>query len=123
MFLRNFQYPINKAWLEHFEILLNLEFEWDLSDEPPLEGPPIPSTIYMVKKVIFKMKYGKAAGPSRVVMEMIRAAGDRGANMIRHIAMVIIRDGKVQGDLEQGFIVCLYKAKTNMLWTEATIED
>ena len=42
----------------------------------PLEGPPIPITIDMVKKAISKMKSGKAAGPSGVVVEMIRAAGD-----------------------------------------------
>ena len=37
-----------KAWLEHYQILLHVEFDWDLdhlSDEPPLEGPPIPITI------------------------------------------------------------------------------
>ena len=36
-----------KAWLEHYRRLLNVEFDWDpdyLSDEPPVEGPPIPIT-------------------------------------------------------------------------------
>ena len=44
-----------KAWLEHYQRLLNAEFDWDpnhLSDESPLEGPPIPITIDMVKKAI-----------------------------------------------------------------------
>ena len=51
------------AWAEHYERLLNVEFDWDpdhLSNEPPLEGPPIPITIDMVKKAISKMKSGKA---------------------------------------------------------------
>ena len=33
------------AWAEHYERLLNVEFDWDpdhLSNEPPLEGSPIP---------------------------------------------------------------------------------
>ena len=37
-----------KALLEHYQRLLNVEFDWDpdhLSDEPPVEGPPIPITI------------------------------------------------------------------------------
>ena len=55
-------------------------------------------TIDMVKKTIFKFKFGKAAGPSGVVVEMVRAAGDTGANMIRNLALVIIRDGKVPAD-------------------------
>ena len=40
-------------------------------------------------------------------MEMIRAAGD--------LAVAIIRDGKVPSDLEQSFIVCLYKGKGDAL--------
>ena len=39
------------AWLEHYRRFLNVEFDWDsdyLSDEPPVEGPPIPITSDMV---------------------------------------------------------------------------
>ena len=67
-----------------------MEFEWDpkhLSDEPPLEVPSISITILMVKKVISKMKFSKTAGPSGVVVEMIRAAGDTGATVIRDLAI------------------------------------
>ena len=69
-------------WAEHYERLLNVEFDWDpdhLSNEQRLEGPPIPITIDMVKKAISKMKSVKAAGPSGIVVEMIKAAGDTGA--------------------------------------------
>ena len=51
-----------KVWLEHYERILNVEFEWDpehLSDEPPLEGPPIPITIDMVKKAITLLQVSK----------------------------------------------------------------
>ena len=54
-----------KAWLEHYQRLLNVEFDWDpdhLSYQSPLEGPPIPITIDMVKKAISQMKAGKASG-------------------------------------------------------------
>ena len=76
-----------------------------------------------MKKVIPKRKFGKAAGPSGVVVEMTRAAVDTGVTMIRDLAIAIIRDGKVPADWAQSFIVCLYKGKGDMLWTEATIED
>ena len=39
------------AWAEHYERLLNVEFDWDpdnLSKEPPIEGLPIPIAIDMV---------------------------------------------------------------------------
>ena len=78
-----------KAWLEHYQRLLNVEFDWDpdhRSDEPPVEGPPILITIYMVK-----MKVGKAPGPSGIVVEMIGAASDTGASMIRDLAAAIFR--------------------------------
>ena len=40
-----------KAWLEHHQRLLNVEFDWDpdyLSYQPPVEGSPIPITTDMV---------------------------------------------------------------------------
>ena len=67
----------------------------------------IPITIDMVKKAISKMKSGKAAGPSGIVVEMIKAAGDTGATMTRDLATAIIRDSKVPTDWEESFIVCL----------------
>ena len=111
-----------KAWLEHYQRLLNVEFDWDpdwdpdhLSYQSPVEGLPIPITIDMVKKAISQMKAGKAPGLSGIVVEMIRAAGDMGASMIRDLAVAIIRDGKVPSDWEQSFIVCLYKGKGDAL--------
>ena len=102
------------AWTEHYERLLNVEFDWD-PDHLSLEGPPIPITIDMVKKAISKMKSGKAAGPLGIVVEMIKAAADTGATMIRDLATAIICDGKVPTDWEQSFIVCLYKGKGDAL--------
>ena len=81
--------------------LLKDEFEWDpdhLSNKQSLEGLPIPITINMVKKAIPNMKSGKAAGPSGIVVEMIKAAGDTGATMIPDLAILIIRDDKVPTD-------------------------
>ena len=69
----------------------------------------------MVEKAISQMKAGKALGPSGIVVEMIRAAGDMGASMIRDLTAAIIRDGKVPSDWEQSFIVCLYKGKGDAL--------
>ena len=107
-----------KARLEDYQRLLNAEFDWDpnhLSDESPVEGPPIPITIDMVQKAISQMKVGKAPGPSGIIVEMIRAAGDMGTSMIGDLAAAIIHDGKVPSDWEQSFIVCLYKGKGDAL--------
>ena len=91
----------------------------DMSYQPPVESPPIPITIDIVMKAITQMKAGKAPVPSAIVMEMIRAAGDMGASMIRDLAAAIIRDGKVPSDWELSFIVCLYKGKGQLLQPQA----
>ena len=69
----------------------------------------------MVKKAISKIKSGKAASPSGVGVEIIRAAGDTGATMIHDLAMTIIRDDKVLADWEQSFSVCLYMGRVDAL--------
>ena len=61
------------------------------------------------------MKTGKTPGPSGIMVEMIRAAGDMGASMIHDLAAVINRDGKVPSDWKQSFTVCLYKGKGDVL--------
>ena len=102
------------AWLAHYQRLLNVEFDWDpdhLSDEPPVQGPPIPITTDMVKKAISQMKAGRALGSSDIVVEMKRAAGDTSASMICDLTAAIIHDGKVPSNWEQSFNVCLYKGK------------
>ena len=48
-------------------------------------------------------------------MEMIKAAGDTGATMIRDLATAIIHDSKGPTDWEQSFIVCLYKGTVDAL--------
>ena len=65
-----------KAWVEHYSRLLSVEFEWPsdlLSEAPPVEGPPLPVTVTHIRKVLSKMKQGKAAGPSGVIPEMLKA--------------------------------------------------
>ena len=56
-----------KVWLEHYQRLLDIEFDWDpdhLSYQPPVEGPPVPITIDMVKKAISD-EGGQSIGPIR----------------------------------------------------------
>ena len=61
------------------------------------------------------MKWGKAAGPLGIVVEMTMVAGDTGATMICHLATAIIRDDKVPTGWKESFIVCLYKGKGDVM--------
>ena len=65
-----------KAWVEHYARLLNVEFEWPsdlLPEVAPVEGPP-PPTLVAIHKALSKMKCGKAAGPSGIITDMMKAA-------------------------------------------------
>ena len=57
-----------------------------MSQEAPVEGPAINIIPEMVSKAINKMKSGKAAGPSVIIIEMIKAAGE-GANCLFDITL------------------------------------
>ena len=53
-----------------------------LSGGPPLEEPPIPVAIGVVKKAVSRVRAGKAAGPSGVVVRMVGAAGSAGCSQV-----------------------------------------
>ena len=76
----------------------------------------------MVQRAISKMKLGKAAGPSGIVVEMINAAGDTDDTMIRNLASAIFRDCiRAQLTGSKVSLSAFTKAMV-MLWTEATME-
>ena len=107
-----------EAWREHYERLLNVEFPWnpeDLSEESPVEGPSEPITLEMITKAISKMASGKAAGPSGIVAEMLKPAGEAGAVEVRDLIEDIISEGCIPTDWQESFIVNLYKGKGDAL--------
>ena len=85
-----------------------------------LEGPPIPISIDMVKKAISK-KSGKAAGPSGIVVELIKAAGDTGATMTAILLLRLSVLARFQLTGSKVSLSAFTRARV-MLWTEATIE-
>ena len=73
--------------METYERLLN---------EDPVVGPAI--HVEMVVKAITKMKTGKAAGPSGIVQEMLKASGDTGARLVTDLANEMVRNGVIPSD-------------------------
>ena len=98
--------------------LLNVEFSWNpggLSEVYLMEGPSEPITTAMVRKVINKMSLGKAAGPSGIVAEVLKAAGSSGASMIRDLIEDIIFENSVPSEWQESHIVSVYKGKGDAL--------
>ena len=62
----------------HYECLLNIEILWsqNLPHVAPVAGPAQFITLHDVLKSLRHMKNGKAAGPSGIVAEMLKAAPD-----------------------------------------------
>ena len=107
-----------KAWKQHYERLLNVEFPWsedDLSVADPVLGPPPLVTREMVEKSISKMKLGKAPGPSGVVTEILKASSDVCSEMIADLTNSIIRDNTMSSEWNDSIIISLYKGKGEAL--------
>ena len=68
----------------------------------------------MITKAITKMASGKAAGPSRIVAEMLKPVGEAGAEEVRDLVENII-EMCIPTDWQESFIVNLYKGKGDAL--------
>ena len=92
---------VKKRWREYTERLMNVENDWDgVMEADMVEGPRERITEEEVKRTIRQMKIGKAAGPSGVVSEMLRAAGQAGIESMTSICNLVVEEGKVPKDWE-----------------------
>ena len=106
-----------KAWKQHYERLLNVEFPWreeDLSNADPVLGPSL-ITKEMVEKSISKIKIGKASGASGVVTEMLKASSDVCSELIADLKNSIIHDNIMPSEWDDSFIISLFKGKGEAL--------
>ena len=61
------------------------------------------------------MKCSKAAGPSGIVAEMLKAAGEEGVELTRQLTEAVFTCGVIPSDCEESFIMNLYKGKGEAL--------
>ena len=61
------------------------------------------------------MKQGKTAGPSGVISEMLKAAGEEGLEKSRLLAELVFSSGEIPKDWEESLILNLYKGKGDAL--------
>ena len=61
------------------------------------------------------MKAGKAAGPSGIVVEMLKSAGSKGIEYLRELIIAVVKNGKIPEDWEMSYILNLYKGKGDAL--------
>ena len=68
-----------------------------------------------VEAAIGKMKLGKASGPSGVVADMLKAAGEDGTRWMTELRNAVVRDGKIPEDWSRSWLVNVYKGKGDAL--------
>ena len=84
-----------QTWRSYFDNLLNVENEWDRTlTENKIKGQAEFITTEDVI-VALKTKNGKAAGPSGLTVEMLKARGVRVAESLAGVCSSIVSSGKV----------------------------
>ena len=111
---------IKEVWRSYYEKLLNEEFEWDrdnLVQERNGSGPREEIVIEEceVREAIRRMKSEKAAGPTGVVSEMLKAAGDGGVRWMTDLCNAVVKEGKIPDDWCKSWMVSIYKGKGDAL--------
>ena len=61
------------------------------------------------------MKSNKAAGPSGVVSDMLKAAGEAGTIWVTDLCNAVVRDGKIPEDWCKSWMMNVYKGKGDAL--------
>ena len=82
-----------EVWKEHYDRISNEGFSWDregLTDVRPECGPSEKISEEEVGVAIGKMKLGKAGGPSGVVADMLKAAGDEGTKWMTELCNAVV---------------------------------
>ena len=80
-------------WRKYIEKHLNVENDWDDEiDCPEVMWPCCPSE-EEVATAIKGLQIGKAAGPTGVVSEMMKASGDVGTRLMTDLTNNIVKEG------------------------------
>ena len=106
---------VSDRWREYFEKLLNEENEWndELSAEY-VEGPADMISKEEVRQAIQDLKVRKAAGPSGVTGEMIKAAGEQAVDWLTSICNRIVKEA-IAESWQMSELVPIYKGKGDVL--------
>ncbi|MEL6804521.1 MAG: reverse transcriptase domain-containing protein, partial [Bacteroidota bacterium] len=106
---------VQERWKGYFEELLNRENPNTLEEAPAVHGPLELITVDEVSTALKCMKSGKAAGPSEVITEMFKIAGDLGTDMLCSVFNRILSSDTTPVEWAKSITVPLYKGKGDAL--------
>ena len=96
---------------------MNIKFLWsqNLPHVDPVAGPAQFITPDDILKSLRHMKNGKVAGPSEIVVKMLKAAPDVCCKIIADLMNAIVHEENVLADCSDNIIVSLFKGKGDAL--------
>ena len=107
---------MKNIWRKYMEKLRNVENDWDGEvDCPEVMGPHCLILEEEVAAAIEGLKIGKAAGPTGVVSEMMKAAGDFGSRWMTDLINNIVKESCIPDDWRKSILVPVYKGKGDPL--------
>ena len=110
---------VSGRWREYFEKLLNEENEWN--DELSAEYVEGPADMISkeIRQAIQDLKVRKAAGPSGVTAEMIKAVGEQAVDWLtsnrNSICNRIVKEEAIPESWQMSELVPIYKGKGDVL--------
>ncbi|EYB93784.1 hypothetical protein Y032_0179g755 [Ancylostoma ceylanicum] len=107
---------VKQRWRTYFPHLLNEEFpRKERVSIPPTAGPIQPWTIEEVRKVVKKMKVGKAAGPDGVPVEVWKSLGELGLQCLTTFFNNITWSARIPQAWRDSIIVPIFKRKGDVM--------
>ena len=104
---------VKNIWRKYMEKLLNVENDWDGEVEcSKVMGPHCLISEEEVEAAIKGLKIGKAAGPTGVVSEMMKAVGGFGSRWMTDLINNIVKEGCIP---DTCILVPVYKGKGDPL--------
>ena len=64
-----------------------------------------------IRSVIAKVKSGKGAGPSSVMVDILKASDRERAKWVTDVCNAVVRDGRIPVILKNNWMVPVYKGK------------
>ena len=105
-----------KLWKEHMEKIMNVENEWDQMVEVDMvEGPVEGVTDEEVMEAMNKMTLGKAAGPSKVNMDMIIASGTYSVGVMKKLCQRVLDGEGMPEEWKTSVVVPIFKGKGDVM--------
>ena len=68
-----------------------------------------------MSRALGKMSCREAAGPSGIIAEMLKDAGEKGVGLVRKLVEAVFSSGMIPVDCEESFIQNLYNGKCEAL--------